>query len=59
MANYLNENNQVAFSRGNKGFFAMVKWGSMDRYLQTGELLETYWSYYFVSRLALYDTKKA
>jgi len=34
--NYYNQNNQVAFSRGNKGFFAMSRTGQMDVTLQTG-----------------------
>jgi alpha-amylase len=36
--NYWNNGNAVAFSRGNKGFFAMAKGGSMDETLQTGIL---------------------
>nr|CAH0102955.1 unnamed protein product [Daphnia galeata] len=36
MSNYWNNGNAVAFSRGNKGFFAMAKEGSMSEYLQTG-----------------------
>ena len=35
-ANWFDQNNEVAFSRGNKGFFAMAKSGHMDRTLQTG-----------------------
>jgi alpha-amylase len=35
--NYWNNGNAVAFSRGNKGFFAMAKGGSMDETLQTGK----------------------
>jgi alpha-amylase len=34
--NYFNQNDQVAFSRGNKGFFAMARAGHMDETLQTG-----------------------
>ncbi|KAH3853812.1 alpha-amylase A-like [Dreissena polymorpha] len=34
--NYFNKNNQIAFSRGNKGFFAMSRSGHMDETLQTG-----------------------
>lgn len=33
---YFNQNNQIAFSRGNKGFFAMARDGHMDQTLQTG-----------------------
>lgn len=36
LENYYNQNSAVAFSRGNKGFFAMAKGGSMDVTLQTG-----------------------
>ncbi|XP_046454250.1 alpha-amylase-like isoform X3 [Daphnia pulex] len=36
MENYWNNGNAVAFSRGNKGFFAMAKQGSMSESLQTG-----------------------
>lgn len=39
MENYWNNGNAVAFSRGNKGFFAMAKQGSMSETLQTGRLL--------------------
>lgn len=35
-ANYYNQNNQIAFSRGSKGFFAMARDGHMDMTLQTG-----------------------
>ena len=34
--NYFNQNNQIAFSRGNKGFFAMTRGARMDQTLQTG-----------------------
>ena len=34
--NYYNQNNQIAFSRGNKGFFAMARDGHMDITLPTG-----------------------
>ncbi|KAK3099826.1 hypothetical protein FSP39_010394 [Pinctada imbricata] len=34
--NWRDVNNQVSFSRGNKGFFAMSKNGHMDETLQTG-----------------------
>lgn len=34
--NIFNQNNQIAFSRGNKGFFAMARDGYMDETLQTG-----------------------
>nr|AAO17927.2 alpha-amylase [Corbicula fluminea] len=34
--NYYNMNNQIAFSRGNKGFFAMARDSHMDATLQTG-----------------------
>nr|APU94147.1 alpha-amylase [Sinonovacula constricta] len=34
--NFYLQNNEVAFSRGNKGFFAMAKNGHMDKTLQTG-----------------------
>lgn len=34
--NYFNKNNQIAFSRGHKGFFAMARDGHMDVILQTG-----------------------
>jgi hypothetical protein len=37
MENYWNNGNAVAFSRGNKGFFAMAKQGSMSESLQTGK----------------------
>jgi hypothetical protein len=37
MSNYWNNGNAVAFSRGNKGFFAMAKQGSMSENLQTGQ----------------------
>jgi len=40
--NYWNNGNAVAFSRGNKGFFAMAKGGSMDETLQTGLPAGTY-----------------
>jgi len=36
MANYWNNGGAVAFSRGNVGFFAMAKGGSMSETLQTG-----------------------
>ena len=37
MSNYYNDGvNAVAFSRGNRGFFAMAKNGQMDVTLQTG-----------------------
>ena len=42
IANYHNANDQVAFSRGNKGFFAMTKWGYMQGTFQTGELNKQY-----------------
>ena len=34
--NYYNDGNTVSFSRGNKGFFAMTKGGSLDQTLSTG-----------------------
>lgn len=34
--NYYNQNNQIAFSRGHVGFFAMARDGHMDLVLQTG-----------------------
>ena len=34
--NYYQEGEEIAFSRGNKGFFAMTKSGHMDKTLQTG-----------------------
>lgn len=37
IANWFQEGDNVAFSRGDKGFFAMSKYGSFDRTLQTGE----------------------
>ena len=37
MSNWYQEGDNVAFSRGDKGFFAMSKWGSFDKTLQTGE----------------------
>ena len=40
MENYWNNGGAVAFSRGNKGFFAMAKGGSMDETLTTGELVK-------------------
>merc|ERR1712168_3508 len=36
MENWYQEGDNVAFSRGNKGFFAMSKWGDFDMTLQTG-----------------------
>jgi alpha-amylase len=36
MDNYWNNGGAVAFSRGNKGFFAMAKGGSMTETLATG-----------------------
>lgn len=36
MGNYWNNGGAVAFSRGDKGFFAMAKGGSMDETLATG-----------------------
>ncbi|XP_042220003.1 alpha-amylase-like [Homarus americanus] len=36
MANWYQEGDNVAFSRGDKGFFAMSKYGSFDKTLQTG-----------------------
>ena len=36
MDNYWNNGGAVAFSRGNKGFFAMVKDGNLDITLSTG-----------------------
>ena len=33
---YKMENDEVSFSRGNKGFFAMAKQGHMDAHVQTG-----------------------
>lgn len=38
MENYWNNGGAVAFSRGNKGFFAMAKGGSMDQTLSTGNM---------------------
>ncbi|XP_032776971.2 alpha-amylase [Daphnia magna] len=42
MENYWNNGGAVAFSRGNKGFFAMAKGGSMDQTLSTGLPAGTY-----------------
>ena len=42
MVNYWNNGGAVAFSRGNKGFFAMVKGGSMTETLATGLPAGTY-----------------
>ena len=40
MSNYYNDGvNAVAFSRGNRGFFAMAKNGQMDVTLQTGKTI--------------------
>ncbi|KAK3852672.1 hypothetical protein Pcinc_040753 [Petrolisthes cinctipes] len=40
--NYYNDGNVVAFSRGNKGFFAMVKYGTVSQTFQTGMPAGTY-----------------
>lgn len=42
MENYWNNGGAVAFSRGNKGFFAMAKEGSMDQTLATGRIKVPY-----------------
>ncbi|ROT61945.1 amylase [Penaeus vannamei] len=42
IANWFQEGDNVAFSRGDKGFFAMSKYGSFDRTLQTGMPAGTY-----------------
>nr|QJE50400.1 alpha amylase-related protein [Diaphanosoma celebensis] len=42
MENYWNNGGAVAFSRGNKGFFAMAKEGNMNENLQTGMPAGTY-----------------
>ncbi|KAK7067087.1 hypothetical protein SK128_022546 [Halocaridina rubra] len=40
--NWHQEGDNLAFSRGNKGFFAMTKWGNWDQTLQTGMPPGTY-----------------
>ncbi|XP_064105510.1 alpha-amylase-like [Macrobrachium nipponense] len=40
--NWYQEGDNVAFSRGNKGFFAMTKYGNFDKTLQTGMPAGTY-----------------
>ncbi|KAK8405762.1 hypothetical protein O3P69_001926 [Scylla paramamosain] len=40
--NYYSDGNVVAFSRGNKGFFAMVKYGTVSQSFQTGMPAGTY-----------------
>ncbi|CAG0902207.1 unnamed protein product [Darwinula stevensoni] len=42
LANFFLEGDNVAFSRGDKGFFAIAKSGSMDRTFQTGMPAGTY-----------------
>ncbi|XP_069188090.1 alpha-amylase [Procambarus clarkii] len=42
IANWYLEGDNVAFSRGDKGFFAMSKYGSFDKVLQTGMPAGTY-----------------
>ncbi|XP_037799098.1 alpha-amylase-like [Penaeus monodon] len=42
IANWFQEGDNVAFSRGDRGFFAMSKYGSFDRTLQTGMPAGTY-----------------
>ena len=37
MDNYHNDGSSVAFSRGNKGFFAMAKNGNFQKTLATGK----------------------
>ncbi|CAG0879313.1 unnamed protein product [Darwinula stevensoni] len=42
MANYYNDGERAAFSRGDRGFFALSKSGSMNQVLQTGMPAGTY-----------------
>jgi hypothetical protein len=41
MGNYWQEGDTVGFSRGNKGYYAMAKFGSLDKTVQTGEPIKT------------------
>ncbi|CAG0888559.1 unnamed protein product [Cyprideis torosa] len=36
VTNYYNDGNKIFFSRGDKGFFAVVKYGTVDEYVYTG-----------------------
>jgi alpha-amylase len=42
MDNYYNDGGAVAFSRGNKGFFAMAKNGNFQKTLATGNKTNEY-----------------